>query len=494
MTGENFIDLNPGGGGEPSVALTNMIREENILENIYYKQTGIKFVNKKLKSAKVDVSPGQFIIVYGEFAGVRTYGIYINENGKFVSSIQEIKNTYLTVLEAKVRAFIVPEGVSGLRINLLADQDYLMISNSEQLEDGSLKLETSFDDSIVLYNALPKGKHIPGTYYHHDLGFLGNRSLAWYPPIKVSGFKQIYFDDFADNDGGLTSCGTWFDQNWNQIGYEAVERTVSSAIITVPESAFYFIPTVELNVIEKCKLLRVKHDSNSNFLINSEYVYSTQNNSPFESKTWVSFGDSITAYNTWQPFVSRHFKLKHINHGVRSATMAGNGQLSLNQENFINKIVEANPDIITILVGANDLLTPEITLGTVDEIALPKDKKDRNTFYGAYSYLIETLLEWKPMLRIFILGTGFAYNNGLDVRPEGSTLTYTDFSEACRRIASCYGLPFVDLHGEAGFNKFTMGSPPFDVYSNDGIHPNAAGARRIADLVIGCFERTINTP
>ena len=59
-------------------------------------------------------------------------------------------------------------------------------------------------------------------------------------------------------------------------------------------------------------------------------------------------------------------------------------------------------------------------------------------------------------------------------------LTYTDYSEVSRIVAQYYGLPFIDLHGETGLNRFT------ETYMlSDRIHPNTVGGKRIAEVVIG---------
>jgi hypothetical protein len=200
----------------------------------------------------------------------------------------------------------------------------------------------------------------------------------------------------------------------------------------------------------------------------------------------------------------------------------------------LTAVKNANPDLVTILGGANDLTNITdglIEIGDATEFvrAMPanptasenaanysssssytlgayckkdgalyecttainngeawngahwKAVKNVDTFIGAYSYIIEHLLEWKKNLSIVILGTTWAHGDGKEV---SNVATYTEFSEASRMVAQYYGLPFVDLHGKAGFNKFTMGDGVYAVYSSDHIHPNEEGAKNITKLVL----------
>lgn len=205
-------------------------------------------------------------------------------------------------------------------------------------------------------------------------------------------------------------------------------------------------------------------------------------------KKWVSLGDSITNRAQWQHHLYNKYGLAHTNCGIGSTCLAGPDDATLPPFWNANRLAEvkvADPDILTILGGANDLVKPNITMGDETQFELPLASKDKNTFIGAYSYIIETLLAWKPTLRIVILGTIWAHMDGKDY---SDTYTYTDFSDACRKVAAYYGLPFVDLHGKCGFNKFTMEDAPYNIYSADHIHPNAEGGRIMAEVIDEVFS------
>lgn len=260
----------------------------------------------------------------------------------------------------------------------------------------------------------------------------------------------------------------------------------------------------------------------------------------FSGKNWVSFGDSITFQNKWQPIIGTLLKLNMTNCGIGSTSLSGpnvNGREDLPsfwKASRLSAVTAANPDVITILGGANDVTHAGLTIGDDAEFnrAMPADPeasesaeaystsasyavgtycknggilyecttaisggeawtpahwkavKNVDTFLGAYSYIIESLLTWKRTVSIVILGTAYGASDGAG---HECGITYSQLSEAGRKAAQYYGLPFVDLHGLAGFNKFTMGTGSNAVYSDDTLHPNEEGAKNISRLVFGTF-------
>lgn len=227
----------------------------------------------------------------------------------------------------------------------------------------------------------------------------------------------------------------------------------------------------------------ISNTESGNIKTSDNSVSASKKNS-LNGKIWCSFGDSITSREMWQGYVVEELKITHINCGVSSTCLSGSEANAFWQDIRLQEIKNANADIVTILGGANDL-TKNPVIGTAADIK----SKDVSTFIGAYSYIIENLLTWKPSLEIIILGTTWAHNDGTD---HSDVVTYSDFSNACKLVAEYYGLPFVDLHANLGFNEFTMGNNPYNVYSSDHIHPNELGAKKIANMVIAKMKEIYN--
>lgn len=196
----------------------------------------------------------------------------------------------------------------------------------------------------------------------------------------------------------------------------------------------------------------------------------------------VTFGDSHVQRGMWQPQVLEYFNItSHANLGVGSSTVAINDnatKLPFVDAERIGEIKNANPDTIIIIGGTNDVHL-ETPLGTNEELTKTAEEKNKYTFYGAYGYLIETLLTWKPNLQIVLCTTPQGYYD--TIHP----LKYSEVSQAIRDVAFFYSLPVADIFGECGINKVNL-----TTYSDDLIHYNELGNTRIASVIIETIKRS----
>lgn len=195
---------------------------------------------------------------------------------------------------------------------------------------------------------------------------------------------------------------------------------------------------------------------------------------------WCSFGDSITYRETWQPMIVNTLGGTHENCGANSTPLGGSDPNAFWQDVRLNAVKATDADVVTILGGANDLALG-VPVGTDSNL----EDKNTSTFIGAYSYIINNLMTWKPSLKIFIMTPTYAHNNGTDI---SQTLTYDMYADATKKVAEYYHLPCVELYEESGFNQYTMGASPYNIYSGDKVHPNEAGSKVIAAMVMAKFK------
>lgn len=196
----------------------------------------------------------------------------------------------------------------------------------------------------------------------------------------------------------------------------------------------------------------------------------------------VTFGDSHVQRGVWQPKVLEYFGItSHVNLGIGSSTVAINDKatkLPLVADERIEEIKNENPDTIIIIGGTNDVHL-ETPLGTNEELSKAIESKNKRTFYGAYGYLVETLLAWKPTLQIVLCTTPQGYYD--TIHP----LKYAEVSKAIIEIAFFYSLPVADVFGKCGINKVNL-----TTYSDDLIHYNELGNKRISSVIIDALKRS----
>lgn len=203
---------------------------------------------------------------------------------------------------------------------------------------------------------------------------------------------------------------------------------------------------------------------------------SDDNRKLLDNQNITMFGDSIVHQNNIQPLVAEKLGGVWTNCGIGSTALSGNSANAFWKDVRLNAVKSSNPEYLLILGGANDL-----TLNPVIGTDANLENKDTGTFIGAYSYIIDHLLTWKPSLKIIILSTTYAKNDGRDM---SQTVTYGQFAAACKKVAEYYRLPYIDLYNESGFNQYTMGTGVNAVYADDKIHPNGLGASIIASFIV----------
>lgn len=140
-------------------------------------------------------------------------------------------------------------------------------------------------------------------------------------------------------------------------------------------------------------------------------------------------------------------------------------------------------DVVVIFGGTNDFGHGDAPMGTM------KDRTN-DTFYGACHMLMQQLIERYPHTQLIVMtplhriGEEMMPFNEAGVRRAGVLKDYVD---AIRDIAEFYSVPVVDLFAQSGLQPRVKILR--ELYMPDGLHPNDAGHRKIADRLLALLDR-----
>lgn len=224
-------------------------------------------------------------------------------------------------------------------------------------------------------------------------------------------------------------------------------------------------------------------------------------NSKWNSKTFLTFGDSITWYDDktyqngkhagekvygYQHYMREVLGINTVNYGASGATLPEivNGQILNRTSEF------QTASAVTLTSGANDH-RKGILPGTV----LPVGSTfDGTTYAGAMQKAIEHILGVNPLIKIYLLAPvqGFYNENHTSQVPDrynDEDMISYDYVTVMKNVGRLYGIPVLDWYSKSGINRITR--PQLINDSDDApyyLHPNEEGYRRMAESLIYFLE------
>ncbi len=143
--------------------------------------------------------------------------------------------------------------------------------------------------------------------------------------------------------------------------------------------------------------------------------------------------------------------------------------------------MENDADLVLVFGGTNDYGHGNAPFGTMED-------RTPETFCGACHLLFRGLVEKYPQAKIVVMTPMQREGGGQPsaFRPEGRPLL--DYVDAIAEIAGVYSLPVLDLYRTAGICPDIPAQK--ELFCPDGLHPNDAGAARIAER-LEAFLRTL---
>lgn len=137
-------------------------------------------------------------------------------------------------------------------------------------------------------------------------------------------------------------------------------------------------------------------------------------------------------------------------------------------------------DLVVVFGGTNDFGHGTAPIGTTEDFGT-------DTYLGALNVLMAGLIEKYPTASIcFLTPLHRDFHDGYgELNPE-TGLTLEQFSEHLQERARYYGLPVLDLYATSGMQpKLQIVK---DTYMPDGLHPNDAGHRLLAQRIAPFLE------
>lgn len=168
------------------------------------------------------------------------------------------------------------------------------------------------------------------------------------------------------------------------------------------------------------------------------------------------------------------------NYGIGGTRIARQSEISENPHldlDFCRRFKGMDPiaDVIVVFGGTNDFGHGKADLGTADD-------RTPYTFYGALHYLCLNLKKRYPYAKIVFITPIHRSIENVPHEKHGKEYLLADYVNAVREVTALYSLPLLDMFSH---DDFDPKDPEFRAeYVPDGLHPNDAGHRILANEII----------
>ncbi len=210
-----------------------------------------------------------------------------------------------------------------------------------------------------------------------------------------------------------------------------------------------------------------------------------------KGKSILFLGDSITegagvssTENRYSDVLVRIAEFsRSYNYGISGTRIARQQKADPDSLVDVNSFVERyaqmqdDVDVVMVFGGTNDYGHGNAPFGCFED-------RTMDTYCGALHYLMRGLLEKYPASQIvFVTPLHREGENNLNASNQLPLKTYVD---KIKETAEYYSIPVLDLYGTGGICPDIQVQK--EMYVPDGLHPNDAGAEKIAKKMLRFLE------
>ncbi len=300
----------------------------------------------------------------------------------------------------------------------------------------------------------------------------------------ISVYANAFSYKFEGSIGKAQSLGIGKFET-SVMSYTAKSDIRGFSIYSTTENASYAVDIYVYDVTDK-------DSSNIDFSIGGKKIKILKSDLAklYVGKILCTYGDSITAQQTWQDYVQRELGFsKYYNHGV-----GGRRLMAMATDECLAEITE-DFDVMLVMGGTNDW-AQDRTIGTENDINTD-DQTFTGTFYGGLNALMKKLTTKYPTKRIVFMtqtpaknsnGENFFLKKGsADGLKNSNGNTTRDFAKATLNACGNNHVPCIDLNSLVGWNENNISS--FVLNENDMFfHPTSIGGKRMAECISGFLK------
>lgn len=344
--------------------------------------------------------------------------------------------------------------------------------------DFTVKINDNNKDGYIIFQETLKAGHKYAIFYNVKANSDYNFSLRLYD----SGWKQIIIN--AQQTSNVVATDTIF-VSVNTDGNFSIDLTSKNNGTEFTGVLKIYDITGLDNIVETFNFENLK-DETVELKVNR--TQESASDSHLNGKKIVFYGDSVTAQNKFPVIVKEYYGINAINMGVGGSTIFYRSNSDMSSDTRINNI-PSDADIVMIMGGTNDWGKIQIE----DEL-IYSNGFDRTKFKGAIAYIVQHIQAQCPNAKIIWCTTIGGQN---ETRATSSpTIQYLPqkdmfgqsgytFRNAEIEVCNILGIEVCDTWscGINGNNAYIM--------IGDTVHPTDAGAKLIANYIIGYLKSVI---